>query len=82
MWYGGVGAKTGVEKEGLTPKLVKAFIQGSQRDMDEWIDKYGRSVKGTVEDLKEGEREYPNSDPEESGDELEENEDSDSDDSE
>ena len=78
--YGGVGDKTGVEKKGLIPKLVMAFIKGSQRDMDEWI-AAGRSVEGTVSDLEEGERAYPNSDFEGNGDELEEDDDSDGGDS-
>ena len=60
--YGGVGDKTGVEKKGLIPKLVMAFIKGSQRDMNAWIAAYGWSVEGTVADLEEGERAYPDSD--------------------
>ena len=80
MWYGGVGAKTGNLKGGLTAELVRSFIAGSERDMNDWITRYGRSVQGTVAALEEGDKEYPNSDPERSEDELESDDDSDEDD--
>jgi len=82
MWYGGVGAKTGAVREGVTPELVRAFIRGSTEDMNEWIRAYGRSVEGTVADLREGGSEYPNSDSEGSEDEVEDDDESDGDDSE
>ena len=82
MWYGGEGAKTGAVREGVTPELVRACIRGSTEDMNEWIRAYGRSVEGTVADLREGGSEYPNSDSEGSEDEVEDDDESDGDDSE
>ena len=50
-WYAGVGAKTGKKKMGLTPELVGKFIAGSKKDMNEWIDVYGKGVSGTITNL-------------------------------
>ena len=72
MWYGGIGAKTMQLKDPLSAELVRKFIAGSERDMDAWIKAYGRSVKGTVADLKEGGEKYQNSDSESDGDDREE----------
>jgi hypothetical protein len=62
MWYGGVGSKTKKAITGATPDFVKKNISASERDINAWIEKYGRSVKGTVDALEEGDGEYPDPD--------------------
>ena len=64
-WSGGVSRKCeAVTKPGLIAAIVKSFIDKSKRDMNSWIKDHGRSIKGTITALEDGDSEYPNSDPE------------------
>ena len=47
-WYGGKGTKIERNYPGITGRFIRKLIATCEKDMNEWIDKHGKTIAGTV----------------------------------